>query len=181
MSDESPPPRRKPSSDDRSAGGNGAPKRPAASQSRESDSRSRTGDRESAPRRPERSGEPDSQRSGGRDSQRSGEPDSQRSGEPDSGQPSRPAPEKRKLSPAKAARAAIEQFVDLSEHEPEWIIGIERSDDGGWRVRLEVVESRRIPDTSDILGEYEMVVDEEGELVSYSRRSRYARGRIRDE
>jgi Gas vesicle synthesis protein GvpO len=106
------------------------------------------------------------------------------SAEPDTGRPDgrqSGTAEKPKLTPAKAARAALEQFLELTDRDPEAIIGIERHDDGGWTVRIEAVESRRIPDTADVLAEYELVLDAEGQLLSYARRARYARGRVRDE
>jgi hypothetical protein len=53
---------------------------------------------------------------------------------------------------------------------------VRRTDDG-WVVGLEVVESRKIPETSDILATYEAEMDSEGELISYQRLKRYTRGR----
>ena len=54
---------------------------------------------------------------------------------------------------------------------------MEREDDG-WKVSLELVESRRIPDTTDILAEYTAQIDDRGELTGYRRESRYTRGRV---
>jgi hypothetical protein len=48
---------------------------------------------------------------------------------------------------------------------------------GGWCVIVEVVETRRIPDSADILATYQAEVDDDGELVSYRRLRRYNRGR----
>ena len=55
----------------------------------------------------------------------------------------------------------------------------ERTDDG-WRVDLEVVESRRIPDSTDILATYQVDVDEDGDLTGYHRAQRYVRGKGSD-
>ncbi|MFB9746222.1 gas vesicle protein GvpO [Leifsonia shinshuensis] len=71
----------------------------------------------------------------------------------------------------------MRQLQELTRHEVEGVVGVEKGDDGGWTVTVEVVESRRIPDTADVLAEYEVGVDDRGDLTSYSRRSRYVRGR----
>ena len=60
---------------------------------------------------------------------------------------------------------------------PERVISVEPVD-GGWRVGLEVVETARIPDTTDILGILEVRLDADGELVSYRRTGRYVRGDV---
>ena len=52
---------------------------------------------------------------------------------------------------------------------------VERSDDG-WRVGVEVVESHRIPESCDILAIYEVGLEAGGDLASYRRTERYARG-----
>ena len=81
------------------------------------------------------------------------------------------------MKPAKAAQEAMRQLQELTQRDVESVIGIEKSDDGGWTVTLEVVESRRVPDTADVLAEYAVGVDAEGDLTTYSRQSRYTRGR----
>lgn len=73
-----------------------------------------------------------------------------------------------------AARAA-QQLLELTGKEAEGVTGLERADDG-WKVRVEVVEVRRIPDTTDVLALYEVEVDEDGDLTGYRRLRRYARG-----
>lgn len=47
--------------------------------------------------------------------------------------------------------------------------------DGGWRVLVEVIEVSRVPASTDVLGAYEVTVDEEGELVRFERLRRYVR------
>jgi hypothetical protein len=80
------------------------------------------------------------------------------------------------LSPAEAARAAGRHIAQLTGKELCGVVFLERSDDV-WRVGVEVVEDRRVPSSSDILGLYEIEVDLDGELVTYRRSRRYARGR----
>jgi hypothetical protein len=78
-------------------------------------------------------------------------------------------------SPAELARSAARELADLVGREPEGVVSLERTDDG-WRVGVEVVETRRIPDTADVLAEYSVDLDEQGHLVGYHRARRYARG-----
>ena len=85
------------------------------------------------------------------------------------------------INPAKAAQKAMQQLQELTRRDVEGVVGIEKNDDGGWTVTVEVVESRRIPDTTDVLAEYEVEVDAEGDLTTYSRQARYLRGRASGE
>jgi hypothetical protein len=81
----------------------------------------------------------------------------------------------RRLSTANVARAAMAEIAELTGHDVEGVISVERNDDG-WKVGVEVVESHRIPDSADILATYEVHLDEDGELFSYRRNKRYLRG-----
>lgn len=92
----------------------------------------------------------------------------------------RPAKPKPKLSAREAAVAALEQLQLLTTRTPESVTGVEPHDDG-WRVTVEVVESARLPDTADIMAEYDVDIDGSGELAGYTRGSRYFRGRTREE
>jgi len=82
----------------------------------------------------------------------------------------------RSLKPLQLAQRAAEQVAELTGREPESTIGVERTDDG-WRIQLEVVESRRIPDSSDVMAVYDVEVDTSGDLLGYRRVDRYPRGR----
>lgn len=42
-------------------------------------------------------------------------------------------------------------------------------EDKGWRVAIEVVERKAVPDTADILGLYEISLDGEGNLFKFKR------------
>jgi hypothetical protein len=77
------------------------------------------------------------------------------------------------------AVAAARELAQLIGQVPEGIVGVEKHDDG-WQVRVEVVESRRIPETTDILAVYEVDVDNDGAVTGYRRTDRYVRGRIQD-
>ena len=85
----------------------------------------------------------------------------------------------RASSPASIARRATVELSELVGREPEGVVALDRTDDG-WRVCVEMLELRRVPDTADLLAEYEVDVDEDGELVGYRRTRRYARGQGKD-
>lgn len=76
-----------------------------------------------------------------------------------------------------AARRAAEHVLDFTGRDVETVVAIDAADDG-WEVGVEVVETRRIPDTQDVLAIYEVRVDGHGDLVSYRRTHRYARGQL---
>src|SRR4051812_21749620 len=84
-----------------------------------------------------------------------------------------------KPSPVALARRACAELAELLEREPEGVISLEPTDDG-WQVGIEVVETRRIPDTADIIAEYEVTVDGRGRLSNYRRVRRYTRGSVQE-
>lgn len=86
----------------------------------------------------------------------------------------------KKASAMQVARLAAQQLAQLTGRTPETVIGIERSDEG-WVVELEVVESRRIPDSTDVLATYRVETDDDGELMGYHRARRYVRGKGGDD
>ena len=81
----------------------------------------------------------------------------------------------KRATASQAASSAARQLLELTGREAEGVTGLERTDDG-WKVLVEVVEVRRIPDTTDILALYEVMADEDGDLEGYRRLRRYARG-----
>jgi hypothetical protein len=70
--------------------------------------------------------------------------------------------------------AAREQLSTLLGTDADRVSGLERSD-GGWVVCLEVVELARIPESTDVMGSYELTLDEDRKLVRYRRGRRYYR------
>jgi hypothetical protein len=73
------------------------------------------------------------------------------------------------------ARRAREHLGELTGHPVEGVSGFRRTDDG-WEVRVDVVEMRRVPDTTSLLATYELSLDNHGELVGYRRVARFRRG-----
>ncbi|MFE5707276.1 gas vesicle protein [Rhodococcus sp. ACS1] len=81
--------------------------------------------------------------------------------------PPLPAPE--------IAEIATRDIAQLTGKKPLGATSVMPTDDG-WTVEVEVVEDRRIPSSTDMLALYEVVVDLDGELLSYRRTRRYIRG-----
>jgi hypothetical protein len=84
------------------------------------------------------------------------------------------------LSAGAAARRAGAEVAALTHRRPEAVTCIERVD-GHWRIGVEVLETKRIPDSADILAIYEVQLEPDGELSSYRRVKRYERGRLHGE
>jgi hypothetical protein len=78
---------------------------------------------------------------------------------------------------ASGARRHLETLLGT---EVERVSGLERAD-GRWSVRLEVVEMARIPESTDVLATYEVVLDDDGGLVSVNRVRRYRRSQVEEE
>jgi hypothetical protein len=53
-----------------------------------------------------------------------------------------------------------------------------RKDECTWRLQVEVVEKRSLPDSQDILAIYEMTMDEEGNVIDFSRVGMRRRGDV---
>jgi hypothetical protein len=79
------------------------------------------------------------------------------------------------ITAAEAGRAGMEQIAELTGKQPESVTGVEPAEDG-WLVTVEVIEDRRIPSSTDILSTYETELAPDGDLISYRRQRRYARG-----
>src|SRR5581483_3939356 len=81
-------------------------------------------------------------------------------------------------APASRTRGVVEaargQLRDLAGAEAESVTALERAGEG-WRVTLEVVEVRRVPDSTDVLATYVVDLDGDADLVRYERLRRYYR------
>ena len=83
-------------------------------------------------------------------------------------------------SASTAVKIAIREIAALTGRAPDNLVSVQRRDDG-WCVAVELVETHRIPDTSDILAIYETELDRHGEVLSYRRTRRYLRGRVQED
>ena len=59
-------------------------------------------------------------------------------------------------------------------HPLDGITSVDATDEG-WRVAVEVVERKSVPDTQDILGRYELTLDDDLSVTGYQRTHRYRR------
>lgn len=79
-----------------------------------------------------------------------------------------------------AITAVRSQFPELAGRSVEQVTGVDKGDDSTWTVGVEVLEMRMVPDTADVLAQYEVQVDQDGDIVGYKRKRRYLRGRADD-
>lgn len=70
---------------------------------------------------------------------------------------------------------AKKQMAGATGMRPEAVTGF-RQDDGGWLVSVEFLEMSRIPPATDVLGEYDVLVGQEGELLQFQRKRTRLRG-----
>ena len=75
----------------------------------------------------------------------------------------------------KIIEKAQEDFARLSKIPVDGVVGLSKTDEG-WVVSLEALERKSIPDTMDILGLYEIHLDNEGNLLDFQRKKLRKRG-----
>ena len=86
-----------------------------------------------------------------------------------------------KVAPLDAARRAVQQIAALTGRHVEGVLGLRRNDDDGWEVSVEILELHRVPETSDVLASYDVVLDAGGELQEYHRTRRYVRSHVEED
>jgi gas vesicle protein GvpO len=75
---------------------------------------------------------------------------------------------------------ARDYVADVLGKDAESVSGISRAN-GSWTVTVEVVDVHRIPESTDVLSSYEVVVDDDGGLLSLERRGRYRRSQVEED
>ncbi len=70
-----------------------------------------------------------------------------------------------------------QQLVELTHFKSDTISAISK-DEQGWHIFVEMVEMKRIPESSDMLATYETLADDEGNMISFHRVRRYLRQQI---
>ena len=80
------------------------------------------------------------------------------------------------LTAAQAAQMGLQQLAELVAKPLEGVTQVQPDGDT-WTVGVEVVEDRRVPSSADVLALYEIDIDKGGDVLSYRRLRRYARGR----
>lgn len=77
-------------------------------------------------------------------------------------------------------KRARQEFTKMSETPLEGTIGLSKAEEG-WVVLLEAVERKAIPDSMDVLGIYEVRLDDEGNLLGFERKRLRKRGDTQEE
>jgi hypothetical protein len=85
-----------------------------------------------------------------------------------------------KLSARELGKAALLTVAELTGYKPEAVTGL-RWDGEAWCVNVDVLEMARIPNTTDVLGRYEIQLDEDGTLRGYRRVKRFTRSETGEE
>jgi hypothetical protein len=80
-----------------------------------------------------------------------------------------------RLSASELSQAALRTVEELTGYRPEAVTALEW-DGEFWKVTVDALELERIPNTTDVLGEYEIQLDESGTLHGYKRTRRFVRG-----
>ena len=75
---------------------------------------------------------------------------------------------------------AKKQLADVTGLKP---VGITRAfkDNGSWHVGVEMLEMSRIPTATDVLGDYEVLLGEDGAMLKFRRKCKRLRGEPMEE
>ena len=82
-----------------------------------------------------------------------------------------------RLPGSKAVALAREYLNELTGQQPEAVTGLD-SEDGQWKVTLDIVELERVPHSTDVMASYEIQIDDAGELIAYRRLGRFYRNQV---
>lgn len=77
-------------------------------------------------------------------------------------------------------KKAQQEFVRLGKTPANGITGLSKTEEG-WTILLEALERKAIPDTMDVLGLYELRLDNEGNLLSLDRKKLRKRGETKED
>jgi hypothetical protein len=73
------------------------------------------------------------------------------------------------------AERAKSQLAEVTGLKPVTVTGTFK-DERGWHVALDMLEMSRIPPATDVLGDYEVLVDEDGNMLKFERKRTRLRG-----
>jgi hypothetical protein len=75
---------------------------------------------------------------------------------------------------------ARKEFIGLGKKPADGITGLSKTKEG-WSILLEALERKAIPDTMDVLGLYEIRMDDDGHLLGLDRKKLRKRGETKEE
>lgn len=84
------------------------------------------------------------------------------------------------LTGAQIATQAKEQLAALTGLPVDTVSALSK-DDQGWLVAVELVELKCVPNSRDMLGCYQVRLDDDGTIVNYKRTRRYNREDVMEE
>jgi hypothetical protein len=82
-----------------------------------------------------------------------------------------------RLSTQELAKAALRTVEELTGYKAEAVTGLEWDGDE-WELTVQALELSRTPNTTDVIGEYHVKLDERGTLRGYRRTGRHVRGQV---
>ena len=85
-----------------------------------------------------------------------------------------------KITARDIVESAAEQLPQLIGRPVEGVLAVEK-DGSEWAVRVEVLELERVPNTTDVLGQYEVTLDGDGDVIAARRTRRYTRSQSGDD
>lgn len=74
-----------------------------------------------------------------------------------------------------AVEKARQEFVSLGKKPADGVTGLSKTEEG-WSILMEALERKAIPETMDVLGLYELHLDNEGNLLGLDRKKLRKRG-----
>jgi gas vesicle protein GvpO len=80
-----------------------------------------------------------------------------------------------RLTAGELTRLARDAVEELTSYRPEGVSGFQW-DGETWLVTVDVCELNRIPNTTDVMANYVVQLDDTGGLMGYKRTRRYLRG-----
>ena len=75
---------------------------------------------------------------------------------------------------------ARKEFIGLGKKPADGIAGLSKTKEG-WAILIEALERKAIPETMDVLGLYELRLDDEGHLLGLDRKKLRKRGETKEE
>ncbi len=79
------------------------------------------------------------------------------------------------LTTAQAIDRVKKQLSDLVERQLSSVLAVSK-DEEGWHISLEMMERKAIPDHMDLLARYDVLLDDEGNVVNFDRGDLRTRG-----
>jgi len=73
------------------------------------------------------------------------------------------------------AERAKSQLAEVTGLKPVTVTGTFK-DEQGWHIEMDMLEMSRIPPATDVLGDYDVLVDEDGNMVKFERKRTRLRG-----